>query len=99
MARPVHTDDDKGRAVRALTANEGNVKRTSRELDIPEQTVRDWKKEMERGQLSPSVVEAVPAAIDATVNDFERMRDKALIALEEEIDGRTLKGRDYIVAA
>lgn len=99
MARRNYTDDDKARVIALLAANEGNVKRTSRELNIPEQTVRDWKTEAERGQLSPTVAAAVPAALDDQIDTFERIRDKALVALEGEIDAGNVKGRDLITAA
>jgi transposase-like protein len=94
-----YTDQDKARVYATLAANGGNVKRTSRETGVAEQTVRDWKKKAEReGGLPEAVEAALPAVIEDISNDIERVRNKALNALEEAIDRRELKGRDLTVA-
>ena len=43
-ARRQYSDVQKAEALAALKANAGNVKRTARELGIPEGTVTDWKR-------------------------------------------------------
>jgi transposase-like protein len=47
--RREYTDAQKAEALAALDANGGNVKRTARELDIPEASLREWSK----GRNSP----------------------------------------------
>jgi Transposase len=37
-----YTDEERGASLAALAANAGNVKRTARELGIPEVTLRHW---------------------------------------------------------
>jgi transposase-like protein len=99
-----YSAEDKAQIIASLEANDGNVKRTARELDVPEQTVRDLKRKAEKGQLPATVSAAVPAAMQGTLDEFERIRNKALVALEMEVDdfirtrglGSTIKGKDLI---
>lgn len=42
MARRRYTDDERATALAALTANGGNVSKTSKQLGIPEMTLRQW---------------------------------------------------------
>jgi transposase-like protein len=86
MARRTYTDADKALVYAALEANEGNVKRTARETNIPVATVRDWKHKAEREGLPAHIAEALPEAREALVNDLERVRNKALEALELRLD-------------
>lgn len=81
--RSKYTDEDKARVHVLLHANDGNVKRTSRESGIPEQTVRDWKKEWDSGGVPPAVVDALDSAVDSFVGDAVRVRDLYLKRLEE----------------
>lgn len=93
-----YTDQDKALVHATLAANGGNVKRTARETGVAEQTVRDWKKKAERVGLPAEVEAALPAVIEDAAQEIERIRNKALRALEEAIDRRELKGRDLTVA-
>lgn len=96
--RRVYTDDDRATVAAALAVNDGNVKRTARDTGVPEQTVRDWKKEWAEGGLPSNVGEALPAQVDAFVLASERVRNKALVKLEEKIDNDELNGKDLITA-
>lgn len=91
MAKRVYTAEDQALVRQLLEAHEGNVKRVSREADVPEQTVRDWKKKWEREAPSQAIVAATPAAMEKWVNDVERVRDKAVVRLEEALDDPTTK--------
>lgn len=82
MARRVYTDDDKARVLAVLTANNGNVKRTARDTQVAEQTVRDWKKAAERGTLPAKVVSALPVAAQDFMQKAETIRDLAMDELE-----------------
>lgn len=97
MARG-YTDLDRARVKTILEVNEGNVKRTSRETGVAEQTVRDWKKKWEREGVPEEVEAALPAVQQEFTDDAKRVRNKALLALERAIDAGEVKGRDLTVA-
>ena len=61
-----YSDSDKARVYTTLLANEGNVKRSSRETGVPEATVRRWKNEFEE---NPPPVEVVAEAVADFLND------------------------------
>lgn len=44
MARRKWTDEEKAEILAALDANQGNVKRTARQCDVPTSTLRGWAK-------------------------------------------------------
>lgn len=98
MARRVYTDRDRALVYTTLTANEGNVKRTSRETGIPIATVRDWKQKWEKGGLPDTVEEALPAVAEEFTADATRIRNKALIRLEQKIDADQVGAKDLLVA-
>jgi transposase-like protein len=81
--RARYTDEDKARVFVVLGANDGNVKRTARETGIPENTVRRWRDEWKKE--GPPSVEHVEEAVGDFVNDAERVRNKALLAIEKKI--------------
>lgn len=78
-----YSDDDLAKLYVALTANEGNVKRTARDTGVPESTVRMYKKEWEAE--GPPSLEGVEQAVEAFTERAERVRDKALEAIEGKI--------------
>lgn len=98
MPKRVYSDEDRALVFAALTANNGNVKRTSRDTDIPEQTVRDWKKDWERKGLSDGVGEVLPHVVEDIAEDIKRVRDKALLEIESQIDAGVLKGAALVTA-
>jgi transposase-like protein len=91
MAKRVYTAEDQALVRQLLEAHEGNVKRVSREADLPEQTVRDWKKKWEREGPSTEIVAATPAAVEKWVGNVERVRDKAVERLEKALDDPATK--------
>lgn len=92
-----YTDDDRATVLVALDANLGNVKRTSRETGVAEQTVRDWKKQAERGDTPATVEAALPAVVSEFAKNTERVRDLMLDQLEAAVLNNEVKGRDLIV--
>lgn len=86
-----YTDEDKARVFAALTTNEGNVKRTSRDTTVPEQTVRDWKRQWERKGLPQGVDSALPAVVDEFVAEATAIRTKALKLIGDKIDAGDAK--------
>jgi transposase-like protein len=81
--RAKYTDDDKARVFVVLGANDGNVKRTARETGVPENTVRRWRDEWEKN--GPPPTDMVEGAVGDFVSDAERVRNKALLAIEQKI--------------
>lgn len=84
-----YSDADKSTVYTALLANEGNVKRTARDTGMPESTVRKWKKDFE---TSPPPTEAVEEAKGDFVADAKRVRNKAVLEIERQIDAHEMKG-------
>lgn len=82
--RPVYTDKDKARAFALLETNEGNVKRTARDLSMPISTLRSWRDEWARDQNIPTAEDIVQATSDFLV-DAERVRDLSLVVIEEKL--------------
>lgn len=91
--RAVYTDAEKAMAYTTLAANEGNVKRTARDLGYPVSTIRRWRDEWDRQESLPS-----PEAISETIGNFadkaESIRWKALVELERQLS--TAKPGDLI---
>lgn len=81
--RTTYTDEELARLYVALTANDGNVKRTARDTGVPESTVRSWKQKWETE--GPPAMGAVEDAVTDFTTDAERVRNKALIAIEGKI--------------
>lgn len=85
MAGRAYTAEEKAAGIAQLAANDGNIKRTARELDLPVSTVRHWKKETEQGVLPAKVQEALPAAVESSVEEMSRVRDLTLGAIEAKV--------------
>lgn len=86
-SRKTYTPEQLAHAYVVLETNQGNVKRTARDCNLPESTIRRWRDLwLEDG---PPDLEAV--AIEATdfIEDAERVRDKALKTLEGKLDSAT----------
>lgn len=81
--RATYSESDKARVYVVLTANDGNVKRTSRETGVPENTVRRWRNDFK--QDGPPPTDAVEEAAQDFVGDAERVRNLALARIEKLI--------------
>jgi transposase-like protein len=91
-----YTEAEKATALAALAANDGNVKRTARELGIPGPTLDDWR----RGEgITVGVLEKQTTRAEALDTLFERVARLYLgQALRTEIVARS-SGRDAVGAA
>jgi transposase-like protein len=87
--KPQYAEVDRARVYTTLLANEGNVKRTARETGVPESTVRNWKTEFE---ANPPSTEALAVAVGEFVTDAKRVRHKAVLEIERQIDAKEMKG-------
>lgn len=82
--RSQFTDEDRARVFTTLAANEGNVKRTARDLGMAPSTVRKWRDQWQ--QDGPPEPELVEEALADFVADAERVRNKALGVIERKLD-------------
>lgn len=98
MARRSYSDQDRALVFAELTINEGNIKRTARNLDIPISTVRYFKAQWDKQGLPPAVVEALPTVIEDFAANAERVRDKLLVRLEELVDEGKITAREIVPA-
>lgn len=96
--RRTYSDSDKALIYAELELSNGNVRRTSRNLNIPISTVRYFKQHWAAEGVPKEVEEAVPAVVKEFVDDAERVRDKLLIALEQKVDSRDINAREIVTA-
>src|SRR5512132_4142318 len=71
-SRATYTDEQKAQVYVALTANDGNVKRTSRETGVPEGTVRTWKN---LWKSEPPAADKVEEAASDFIGEAETVRN------------------------
>lgn len=95
-ARKQYTDEQKGAALRALTLNDGNVKRTARELAIHPSTIKTWKNEWERNGVKEEILVVAQAEADQFVQDATRARDTALAQWEQKVNDGEVAARDLM---
>jgi len=86
MAGKHYTDRQKAAAWAELAVNDGNVKRTARNLGIPISTVRRWRDEWQDSGLSDEVSAEVAPIIADFMQDAVRIRGKLLLRLEEMLE-------------
>lgn len=77
-----YDDSTKARVYTALTANEGNVKRTARETGVHESTVRRWKEEF---KTNPPPLEVLEAAQEDWLTEQKEVRGLALQRIKERL--------------
>jgi transposase-like protein len=82
--RQQYTDQAKAAAFAALEVNDGNVKRTARELGLPISTLRRWRDEWDANKNLPAAEDLIVATGDF-IEDAERVRNLALKKLEAKI--------------
>lgn len=98
VARRQYTEDDKAAVFAALTVNKGNVKATSRNLEVPEQTVRDWKKEWESGGPPEIVADKAAPILDEFHGRAVQLRDKLMDKFEERVEKDDITTKDIITS-
>ena len=84
-----YSDKDKATVYAVLLSNEGNVRRTARDTGVNVSTVRRWKTDFVDNPPPPDVVAEV---VGEFVTDAKRVRNKALLEIERQIDEGTFKG-------
>ena len=79
-----------------LTANEGNVKRTARETEIPESTIRRWRDEWEKN--GPPSVDSLEIVAGDFVDEAKGIRALGLSALKGKLELLVKNPKDVNVA-
>lgn len=82
--RTTYSESDKARIYVVLTVNKGNVKKTAREMGLPESTVRNFKREFEENPPAQELVETEVSSGDY-VGELEAARNEALTTLRNKI--------------
>lgn len=94
MGRRRYTAEDKAQALVLLRANDFNVRQAAKDLDIPEQTVRDWKNTWDRESPSTELEAMAVVETDKFVGQAVKVRDVALQRLSERLDNDEVQPRD-----
>lgn len=87
------SDADKATGLTLLAANQGNIKRTARELDISPVTLRRWRDQDLRGVGGPTEQQK-EVAVGDFVEAATRIRNKALVQLEQALDRGDVRPAD-----
>lgn len=82
--RQQYTDQAKAAAFAALEVNDGNVKRTARDLGLPISTLRRWRDDWEKSENLPAAEDLIQATGDF-LQDAERVRNLALQKMEAKL--------------
>jgi len=82
--RPQYAESIRAQVYVLLAANDGNVKRTAKEMNVPPSTVRKWRDDWDKGINIPSVDE-IQASSGEFVDEATRVRNLALVELERKI--------------
>lgn len=81
-----HDDKTKAKVFAELAVNDGNVKRTARNLGMSPSTVRRWKEEWEREGVPETVVTEAAPIIQDFLEDAIRIRGKLLLKIEDMLE-------------
>jgi transposase-like protein len=80
-----YTDEFKARAYAILETNEGNLKRSARDLGIPVNTLRRWRDEEWNTNKNLPAAEDLLNATGDFLKDAERVRDLSLTVIEAKL--------------
>ena len=94
MAHRTYTEEDQARAAITLIVNDGNIKRTARELLMPVSTVRLWKEKWEREGYPD--LEATPPPPEDMLSKMERLHDRSMDLLEDRVRIKDISSRDLV---
>lgn len=98
MARRTYTDRDRALVYAELAVNEGNIKRTARNLDIPVPTVRRWRDQWERSGVPATMSAEVAIVATDFLSEAIRIRGKLMSRLEALIDDEKVSSREVVTA-
>lgn len=82
-----YSDSDKAAALTVLDANEGNLNKTAKQLDIPRTTLERWVE----GRVSDDVPQLRQQTKKALANELEALAYKLIEAMPEKLEGANLQ--------
>lgn len=80
-----YTQEERSLVLATLTSNNGNVLRTARDTNVPENTVRRWKKDWEENGTPPELIQAAGAIAEDFVSKATVVRDEALAIMRAKL--------------
>lgn len=80
-----YTDEDRALVLATLTSNNGNIARTARDTNVPENTVRGWKREWEENGPPDGVLALAVDQAGDFVAQAEVVRDEALAIMRSKL--------------
>ena len=92
-----YTEDDQAKVAITLLVNEGNIKRTARELLMPISTVRQWKTKWEV-EGYPNTEQTLLPSDEDSYTKLERLHDRAIDLLAARVRAQDIQSRDLIQA-
>lgn len=98
MARKTYTDKDRALVYAELAVNEGNVKRTARNLGMTTTTVRRWRDQWERTGVPETISAEVAIVTSDFLSEAIRIRGKLMHRLENLLDDEKVSSREVVTA-
>lgn len=98
MARKTYTDKDRALVYAELAVNEGNIKRTARNLGMTTTTVRRWRDQWERTGVPDTVSAEVAVVASDFLSEAIRIRGKLMNRLENLLDDEKVSSREVVTA-
>jgi hypothetical protein len=98
MAGRHYTDKEKAMVLIELETNDGNIKRTARNMGIPAPTVRRWRDEWDKAGVPEEVSVELEPIMSDFLDDAYRIRHKLLMRLEELVDDKAIGGNHVATA-
>lgn len=93
-----YTDEDRARVNAELTISDGNVKQTSRNTNVPEATVRLWKKRWETDGIPAEVAVRTNEAVEKFLDDAQHVRAEATAKIRDALPHIVLKNANDVKA-
>lgn len=84
-SRRIYSEKDRARVYLVLESNEGNVKRTAREVNIPENTLRDWNRDWKANGIPEGFFNHAEEVQGEFVEQAEEVKFLALQRMREVI--------------
>lgn len=85
----IYTDEERAAVYLALQINDGNVRKSARETDVPTMTVQSWKKNWDQNGVPYEIESIASTDADIFVRKATSVRDMALDKLKERIPETT----------
>lgn len=92
--RRTYSPQEQARVALLLQANQGNVKRTAREANVPAMTVRDWKLKWEAEGYPEPLEEALPAVADDVTGYMDQARSLAVDVVIDKLRAGSVSAKD-----